>query len=111
MPFSTDPDYRAQFITGFLALADYLAGNPAIPVPDYGDSICVFADPAEDGGTDQVRQIAALLGGSLHDELASGGHFKTGRSFGPLRYQVISIPQTAMAQHNALMSYRDSVTP
>ena len=32
--FSTDPDARQAFITQPAPLADYLAANPGIPVPD-----------------------------------------------------------------------------
>ena len=34
MTYTTDPERPAAFITGLRDLADYLAGQPAIPVPN-----------------------------------------------------------------------------
>lgn len=109
--YSTDPTGRADFIASLLALADYLARNPAIPVPLYGEVISVHADSTENGGSFQVDRIAKLLGAEVTDDTRSGGHYRAIRSFGRMTYEIVSIPETCMALHDALMSYRDSVIP
>ena len=108
---SADTDQRAAFIAGLHALADYLATNPAIPVPPYGEEITFHVDAAEDGGCHQVRQLARLLGARVTDETAHDGHCYATRSFGPLSYRVVSIPNSRMARHRALWSYDGCVTP
>jgi len=111
MSGSTDPATRAQFIAGLRDLADYLAANPAIPIPAYGDQITVNVNSTEDGGCFQVRQAARLLAAAVTDQTRGGGHFYTERSFGPLTYHVVAIPDSCMARHQALWSYAGSVDP
>ena len=111
MSGSTDPATRAQLIAGLRDLADYLAANPTIPIPRYGDQITVNVNSTEDGGCVQVRQAARLLAAAVTDQTRGGGHFYTERSFGPLTYRVVAIPDTCMARHQALWSYAGSVDP
>jgi hypothetical protein len=111
MSGSTDPATRDQFITGLRDLADYLAANPTLPVPAYGDQITVNVNSTEDGGCFQVRQAARLLAAAVTDQTRGGGHFYTEKSFGPLTYRVVAIPDTCMARHRALWSYAGSVNP
>jgi hypothetical protein len=65
----------------------------------------------EEGGSFQVRQAAQLLGVAVTDDTRHGGHYYADRSFGPLLYRVVSIPDTCMARHNALWSYAGAVSP
>jgi len=111
MSTSAGPTVRAEFIAGLRALADYLATHPQIPVPPYGEDMTFHVDAAEDGGCEQVRQIARHLGATVVDETAHDGHCYAVRSFGPLSYRVVSIPNSRMARHQALWSYNGCVTP
>jgi hypothetical protein len=111
MSRSADPQARLEFIAGLRALADYLAVNPAVPVPPHGDLITVPLDSIEEGGAFQVRQAARALGATVVDETSYGGHFYTERSFGLLGYRIVSIPDTCLARHQALWSYAGSVDP
>jgi hypothetical protein len=106
-----DPATRLQFTAALRDLADTLDANPAIPIPPYGDELTVCMNSAEEGGIAQVRQAARALGATVTDETRHGGHCYTQRSFGPLRYHIVSIPDTCMARHQALWSYADSVDP
>jgi hypothetical protein len=108
---SAGPAERAKFIAGLRALADYLATNPAIPVPPHGDDIIVHVDAAEDGGLIQVRQLARQLQATVIDETAHDGHCYAARSFGPVCYRVVSIPNSRMARHQAFWSYAGCVDP
>jgi hypothetical protein len=108
---SADPDTRRQFIAGLRALADYLAANPAVPVPPHGEEITVHVNSTEEGGRIQVRRAARLLGVAVTDNTRCDGHFYAEKSFGPLAFRVLSIPDTCMARHHALWSYAGSVLP
>jgi hypothetical protein len=65
----------------------------------------------EEGGAVQVRHAARALGAPVTDETSHGGHCYTQKSFGPLLYRIVSIPDTCMARHQALWSYAGSVDP
>ena len=106
-----DSDQRLAFIAGLRALADFLTANPAIPVPPHGEEITLHLDAAEDGGCTQVRRLAQLLNAHVTDETAHDGHCYATRSFGPLTYRVVSIPNSRMARHQALWSYEGCVQP
>ena len=108
--FSTDSEDRADFITGLRQLADYLDTHRDIPVPGWA-SITFHADAVENGGREQVSQIADALGTGI-DPYSSETHYRTGeRKFGPITYGAVSISDAEMARYYALNSYRDCVTP
>jgi hypothetical protein len=109
--YATDPTVRDQFIAGLRALADYLAAHPAIPVPGYSNTIHLHADSTENGGSLQVDRVARLLDAKVTDETPGGGHYHASRRFGPVNYEVVSIPEICMARHDAAMSYRACVVP
>jgi hypothetical protein len=106
-----DPHQRDEFVKGLRALARYLTAHPDIPVPDYGSDILLHADSDQDGGFAQVDRVASLLRAPVTDDTASDGHYRATRSFGPVSYTVVSIPEARMARVDAYMSYRDSVIP
>jgi hypothetical protein len=106
-----DPQTRSGYITGLRELADYLAANPAVPVALHGDLLVVSVNSTEEGGCFQVRQAARLLGVTVTDETAGGGHYYAEKAFGPIGYRVVSIPGSCMARHHALWSYDGSVQP
>jgi hypothetical protein len=109
--YSTDPANRAEFITALRNLADFLAANPAVPVPLNGDVIRLHASSYEDGGKAQVDQIARLLGRTVTDDTADGGHYVVTREFGPLMYVAVAIPDSRRARFDAESSYRGCVIP
>jgi hypothetical protein len=109
--FTTDPAAKGQFIQSLRDLADYLDQNTAVPVPAYGATVILHASSADDGGRAQVDHIANLLGTDVTDDTAIGGHYRAVRAFGPIGYKIVAIPDVAIAAHDALMSYRDCITP
>jgi hypothetical protein len=111
MSYSTDPSARASFIGDLRALADFLDRHPAIPVPLYGECFTLHAASTDDGGRDQVNHVACLLGATIIDEIASGGHYRAERAFGQITYSVVSIPEAHMAAYHALNSYDGCVSP
>jgi hypothetical protein len=85
-----NPIERAELISGFRALADYLEVNPDIPAPYYAD---VYAFPPN-GECAQMRgevdTVAELLGKQAH-ERAGGRQYTVTRSFGPVGYHAVAI--------------------
>jgi hypothetical protein len=86
----SDPAERAELISGFRALADYLESNPEVPAPAYS---AVYAFPP-DGEWSTMRaeidSIAAWLGVIARE--TAGGHYVAVRSFGPIEYRAVAIP-------------------
>ena len=111
MFYTTDPKDRAAFIASLRQLADFLALNPAAPVPLYGTEITLSADAYEDGGKAQVERIARLMSASIDDEVALGGHYRATREFGSLGYTVASIPYASTARYEAEKTYWGCITP
>jgi hypothetical protein len=103
--------HRAEFITGLRALADYLQDSPAVPVPPYGHDVRVCTFGTDPACRAEVDRVAALIGADIADDTGRGGHYLAARAFGPVRYQIVHIPDAVMAAHHALMSYRDAVVP
>ena len=108
---STDPDTRKAFITSLRDLADYLSDHPGIPVPLYGTTINLSLDSADHGGREQVDRIAALLGTSVEDTLASTGYYQVKRFFGPIEYVAYAVSDAATSRNQASASYWGCVTP
>ena len=104
---------RGKVITGLRQLADYLDAHPAIPVGTYGWDLNIYPDRGDGDGAAraEVDRIAALLGVQVRDDTGRGGHYTAARTFGLICYRAVHIPQTRMAEHEALMSYSDCVTP
>jgi hypothetical protein len=103
---------RAKVIDGLRQLADYLADHPDVPVTRYGWDLNIYAD-SDDGdaaATAEVDRIAAILGVTPADDTTRGGHYIATRCFGLISYRAVHVPERRMAEHHALMSYRDCVT-
>ena len=111
MLYTTEPGARAAFITGLRDLAAYLETHPGIPVPRYGQCLTLNAASTDDGGRDQVNHVACLLGATITDEIAGGGHHRAERAFGQITYSIVSIPAAHMAAYHALVSYDGCVSP
>jgi len=104
-------DARHAFITGLRDLADYLDRHPAVAIPAHGTEILLSAASADNGGCAQVDRFARQLGVHVENELAYSGHYRAGRSFGPVGYRMTAISDHAMARHLAWSTYSASVTP
>ncbi|GAA2130415.1 hypothetical protein [Actinomadura napierensis] len=101
---------RHQVITGLRALADFLEANPAVPVPEYGETFDVFPrDCDDDCSAALVGDVAALLGVQADDDRPSGGHYTASRSFGRITYRIIHIPDRNRRRHEAYMSYCQNI--
>jgi hypothetical protein len=109
--YGTNPEARKAYITALHELAGYLTANPAIPVPRYGTTASVHADSADHGGREQVDHIAALLGTSVEDTLASTGYYQVKRFFGPIEYVAYAVSDAATARNQASASYWGCITP
>ena len=108
--YTANDETRNAFITGLRQLADYLDANPDIPVPGWAD-IAVHADYLEDGGREQVNQIADALGTGI-DPYSCDTHYRTARrNFGHINYYAVAISGDEMARYEALHSYDGCVTP
>ncbi|MGW0802737.1 hypothetical protein [Nonomuraea sp. NPDC002799] len=108
---------RAQLIDGLRALADFLDGEPGVPV-NFGATVSYSVTPtdvADDGNIDQaerveVDRVAALLG--VTPEYSGGGsYYSAVRAFGPVEYRATAITQEHMAKVHAENTYHGVVTP
>ena len=106
--FSTDPQRRREFIDGLRQLADYLAANPALPVPGHETDIIVLASDAEDGGITQILELSIQLAAPFAER---DGFYRTARKFGPLTYKGVSQCRASLAHYRAYLSYYGRVTP
>ena len=106
-----DSAERAEFVAGLHALADYLAANPGIPIPYGRHYLQVHAAGSDEQQRAQADLVSRMLGQPVNDRTSNGGHYEVTRSFGPVSYEFTAIPAARMAEHHALMSYRDSVAP
>jgi hypothetical protein len=103
---ATDP--RAEFIAALRDLADYLAEDPALPVP-YRLSVNVFPGPGTDAeDRAEVDQFAAMTGATTAEE---DGHYTAIKDFGPIEYTAVAVSSARMALHWAEASYRGCVEP
>lgn len=111
MLYSTNPKDRTEFIQSLRGLADFLAGNPAVPVPLYGEHVTLHADSYEMGGKAQVDHLARPLGTSVTDDTAHGGHYEARREFGPIAYSALAITSAYTARSEAEHTYWGCVIP
>lgn len=98
---------RQQTITGLRQLADFLEGNPAVPVEEYGRQYHVFIDErhGDAAARAEIGRIANLLNATPVDNTANGGHLTVFKTFGRITYKAVYIPARAMALHSARASY------
>ena len=82
---------RSDLIKGLRALADFLSENPDVPAPRWAD-LMVFPDGSDSEMRAEVYAIATRIGAPTNDATASGGHYTTRRSFGPVEYKAVAIP-------------------
>jgi hypothetical protein len=89
--YTADPAVRARFTRSLRDLADYLDHHPAVPVPAFGATLTMYATPGDDGHA-QVNHIAKLMDTGPHDETGHHGYYRATRSFGPIGYEIVAIP-------------------
>lgn len=107
---TTNPDERAAFVDGLLALARFLEAHPDMPVPSFGTSIYVSTHGTDEEDERTVDEAAAVFGVTASWN-GTSSHYDASRSFGPVEYQVGSITSAHMARHRAHQSYADVVQP
>lgn len=107
---TTNPDDRAAFIDGLLALACFLEEHPAVPVSSCGGRIYVSTHGTDDEDVAAVDAAAAALGATASWN-GTGTHYDVSRSFGVVEYTVGAITEAHMAVYRAHQSYADSVQP
>jgi hypothetical protein len=104
----TDPDARAAFITGLYQLADYLAENPGIPVPEYGTTILVPLGEQDDGTRAEIDYVAAEYLWPVRDE---DGCYETWLDFGPVGYTIYSLTKAFKDRYSRRIPAGDPSTP
>jgi len=103
--------HRTDLIAGLHALADFLDANPALPVPALSADLLVHVRGTDAEQRTEVDRVAGLLGVSVEDQTARGGHYTAARDFGPVEYRCVAIPAKVMALHEARQSYARSIIP
>ena len=101
---------RAELVAGLRELADYLAANPAVPIPPYGVSVIVAAAGTDSQKLAQIG-LASKATGQPRPAPEPGGYRRAERAFGPVTYRFSATSEDAVARHAALMSYRGLVEP
>ena len=104
----TDPDARAAFITGLYQLADYLAENAGIPVPEYGTTILVPLGEQDDGTRAEIDYVVAEYLWPVRDE---DGCYETHRDFGPVGYTIYSLTKAFKDRYSRQDPCRGSIHP
>ncbi|WP_169953722.1 hypothetical protein [Microbispora sp. H11081] len=105
-------DHRTATVAGLRALADFLEGNPALPIPRSSISVTYFPDRADDAiMRAEIDRIAGLLGAEIDPGRLPYSHYRTGLDFGPVRYEALAILADARARHEAVTSYEDCIVP
>lgn len=108
MTHTTNPEYRAAFVDGLRAMADFLAAHSELPVPKHYSDVTVYADGTDDAKRAEVDRIARCL------NVPPGHHeglYRAIRKFGPVAYQAVLVPEASLAATDALMSYSGAVEP
>lgn len=99
---------HAKLVAGLRALADFIEANPTMPAftyPRLVDSGPVRESDAD--GVERVHHVAALLG--VEVTTSRSGHMSAERQFAGLRLRISHVPDAAMEDHAAHMSYVDNV--
>jgi hypothetical protein len=97
-------DQRTRLVQGLRDIADFLDQHPDIPADHPSLVLLHLADRQE------VDRIAAMLGVRSTENTRST-HYRAGISFGPIRYEALSIARTEMAARTALQTDSTNVTP
>ena len=104
---------RSEYIAGLRELADYLEAHPALPTERYPAGIRVYTGvdtgTTGDGTGRAIVDQAAVTFGTA-PVTTRGGHYLTSRQFrGHIAYEVLCIPDAAMAEYDARQSYSSNI--
>jgi hypothetical protein len=100
---------RTSLIVGLRDLADFLDGNPEVPVPCRAD-VMVFPPASTDKEMRaEVDRIAGLIDAEISDRTAEHGHYTASLEFGRMRYEAVGIPARSRVCRDAQLSYSDNV--
>jgi hypothetical protein len=106
-----DHEHRARLITGLRALAEFLEGRPAVPVPRQVDATVFVPRGTDADMCAEIERLACLIGSPLDPEGMALGHHRTAVRFGPVEYAVVAILAGPRERYDALMSYQGAVMP
>ncbi|MBO3752356.1 hypothetical protein J5X84_40385 [Streptosporangiaceae bacterium NEAU-GS5] len=99
---------RSALIADVRTFANLLDQTPDLPAPRYVD-VLVFPDEvSEEAARAEIDRISALLGTPVEDD---AGHYRTIKTLGRVTYRAVAITADARHRWDALMSYRDAITP
>lgn len=112
MSMTTSPAAREAFIAGLRDLADFLAANPAVPVPVNRTVVHVQPYGSDEEEAAGIDAFAAAAGVGVLDE-RHGGHY-SGRysailEFGPVAYMAFTYTAATLAESDARRSYENNV--
>lgn len=112
-PTPANQPARTEAINGLRQLADFLDAHPDVPVADHSWTLHAFPRDAEDDATEQaeVDHVAVILGVTVRDDTANGGHYLAARTFGRVTYEFVHIPDhTRAAHHERVTGTADSAS-
>jgi hypothetical protein len=64
----------------------------------------------DDAGLAAVDQVAVVLGVTVRDDTARGGHYRARRSFGLVAYEFVHVPDAYRAASAARQSYEANIS-
>lgn len=97
--------HRSQYIAGLHAFAEFLTLNPEYP-PTREHYVLADDDAA---GEAELRRLAAILGADVRPPDRATGHWLASRAFAGLSVTICYSSRAAMADYDALISYRENV--
>lgn len=110
---SDGQDAREAFVAGLRELADFLAADPAVPVPKYGETILLTTHGDDDENRRAVDEFAAAVGAAAPDGWDEYGSYAASRAFGPVTYKAVAHSAASMDLYHesqrVAQEYRDSV--
>lgn len=98
---------RTAFIADLRELADFLESSPDVPVPNFGTTILVSGQFADDPRA-FVDRFAALTAAVVDDDWEAAGHYRASAEFGLVKYEAYALSQAVMDE---LFSGRGRVQP
>lgn len=100
------PDPRTELVAGLRELADFIAANPEMPIPDYPRFQHCIGPCSDADGVAVTQTLAEMLD---VEPTVSGGHTNVERRFRGLRYEAFYIARERMREHNEEQSYTGNI--
>jgi hypothetical protein len=95
MSYHANSQERRLLTAGLRELADFLDQNPLVPAPRRAELLVFPANGSDAEMFAEVDVIAERIGASASDDDSPAGHYSAKRDFGPVRYRVVAIPNSA----------------